>query len=225
MRRVMTAIGCVAVLMAAAGMGWHVGRMSRGTEAESDTVKVTVVDTVMIHGPAAKDSTEVRYVTRWMERVDENVGEDGDATWSQRTWEGTNGKMTETKGQRPSAQNREEGEEDGGDEMGDEGVEDGGDERGDERGDGMVMVKVPITQKVYEDSGYVAWVSGFEQKIDSIRLYERCVTETVTCVEKKKKTGIMGRIGIGITTGAGYGMIHRKADVWVGVGVCVRMWP
>ena len=43
-----------------------------------------------------------------------------------------------------------------------------------------IDVPVPIVQKRYDDSLYTAWVSGFEPNLDSIRLYQPTIVETVT---------------------------------------------
>ena len=38
-----------------------------------------------------------------------------------------------------------------------------------------VKVEIPITQKVYSDTNYTAWVSGFHPQLDSIKLVNRLV--------------------------------------------------
>lgn len=45
-----------------------------------------------------------------------------------------------------------------------------------------VKVLVPISQKVYENERYTAWVSGYRQSLDSIQL--RIPTTVITKVEK-----------------------------------------
>lgn len=77
-----------------------------------------------------------------------------------------------------------------------------------------IEVPVPIIQKRYEDSSYTAWVSGFRPSLDSIRLYQReiinTVTETVVEPAPRFSFGIQAGAGIGITTG--------KPDFYVGFG-------
>lgn len=82
-----------------------------------------------------------------------------------------------------------------------------------------VWVMVPRTQKRYEDSTYTAWVSGYEPRLDSIEVYRRTVfmTKTETATSRK-------RLSLGLTGGFGYGVITRKPDVWLGVGVTWRLW-
>lgn len=76
-----------------------------------------------------------------------------------------------------------------------------------------IEVPIPIIQKRYEDSLYVAWVSGFQPSLDSIRLYHPEITTTITkYVEIPAK-----RIAIGASVGAGYGIINKKPDIFVGL--------
>lgn len=82
-----------------------------------------------------------------------------------------------------------------------------------------VWATVPRTQKRYEDSTYTAWVSGYEPRLDSIEVYRRTVfmTKTETATSRK-------RLSLGLTGGFGYGVLTRKPDVWLGVGVTWRLW-
>lgn len=80
-----------------------------------------------------------------------------------------------------------------------------------------VEVELPITQKVYGDSTYRAWVSGYRPNLDSIDVYRKTVTIERTLVQKPK------RWCIGVTGGYGYGLLHGRPDVFVGVGVSYRL--
>lgn len=82
-----------------------------------------------------------------------------------------------------------------------------------------VWATVPRTQKRYEDSTYTAWVSGYEPRLDSIEVYRRTVfmTKTETATSRK-------RLSLGLTGGFGYGVLTRKPDVWLGMGVTWRLW-
>lgn len=82
-------------------------------------------------------------------------------------------------------------------------------------------VEIPITQKKYETDDYRAYVSGYEPSLDSIYLYRETVTESVVMTRERVKKQ---RFGVGVTTGVGYGLITRKPDVYIGVGVYVRLW-
>ena len=75
-----------------------------------------------------------------------------------------------------------------------------------------VAVTVPITQKKYETEDYRAYVSGCEAQHESV-----VVTRQQTGRKKSK-------VNVGFVGGAGYGLLSKQADVFVGVGVCVWFW-
>lgn len=83
-----------------------------------------------------------------------------------------------------------------------------------------VWAVVPRTQKRYEDSTYMAWVSGYEPRLDSIEVYQKTVVVTKS-VEGRVKNR---RFNVGLTGGFGYGVFTRKPDVWVGVGCTWRIF-
>lgn len=72
-------------------------------------------------------------------------------------------------------------------------------------------VEIPITQKHYRDSTYEAWVSGFAQNLDSIRVFAR--TNTITIREYKPPN----RWHVGITAGYGYTPGGFKPCIGIGV--------
>lgn len=74
-----------------------------------------------------------------------------------------------------------------------------------------ILVEIPIEQKVYGDSNYTAWVSGYLPKLDSIQVYRR---ETVIRPRSK-------RWAIGVQ--AGYGITTRGFAPYAGVGVTYRI--
>lgn len=82
-----------------------------------------------------------------------------------------------------------------------------------------VSVSIPIVQKEYSDSSYHAWISGYEAKLDSIKVVNksRVITNTVTVVKKH-------HFGIGIQLGATYknsNVTNWKDNVspYVGIGI------
>ena len=77
------------------------------------------------------------------------------------------------------------------------------------------VVSIPITQKVYEDSLYRAWVRGYEARLDSIDVYSR--TQTITIVEKSKPK----RWGLGVQ--AGVGANHKGFTPYVGIGISYNL--
>lgn len=79
-----------------------------------------------------------------------------------------------------------------------------------------ILVEIPITQKVYEDSLYKAWVSGYKPSLDSLVLFQpkEVITEQVFVpkIERKK-----ARWGIGIQVG--YGTDFQEFSPYIGIGV------
>lgn len=84
-----------------------------------------------------------------------------------------------------------------------------------------IDVPIPIVQKRYEDSLYTAWVSGFEPKLDSIRLYTSEIQTTVT----KTVYEPTPLLTLGVQVGGGYGLIHRQPDIYIGIGGQINLWP
>lgn len=61
-----------------------------------------------------------------------------------------------------------------------------------------VEVELPIEQKVYSDSLYKAWVSGFDARLDSIYIYQptRYITIKTTEQQSQWSWGVQGGVGI-----------------------------
>lgn len=88
-----------------------------------------------------------------------------------------------------------------------------------------VAVEIPIEQKVYADSTYTAYVSGFRPQLDSIEVYPRTdivheyintTTETVKTVTKRNRFGV-GLVG-------GYGYDGKRFRPFIGVGVSYNIF-
>lgn len=87
-------------------------------------------------------------------------------------------------------------------------------------GSDSMVIALPIEQKRYEDSLYTAWVSGFQARLDSIRLRLPEVHTTVNKTVVKPTPSIT----VGIQAGGGYGVFNRKPDFYIGVGAQVNLW-
>lgn len=74
-----------------------------------------------------------------------------------------------------------------------------------------VVVELPISQKVYRDSSYTAWVSGYQPSLDSISL--RLHREVITIKEYTKPK----RWSLGVQ--AGYGLTYKGLSPYIGVGI------
>ena len=79
-------------------------------------------------------------------------------------------------------------------------------------------IEVQRTQKVYSDSAYTAYVSGYEASLDSIfvrqKIIEHSIVETRTVPTKKFR-----RWNIGLIGGYGYGINSKEWETFVGVGI------
>lgn len=76
-----------------------------------------------------------------------------------------------------------------------------------------VRIRLPVTQRRYEDSTYTAWVSGYEPSLDSIRVYVRREIITVTnCIRDKPRR-------ISLSLGVGYGITPKGAGPYIGLSV------
>lgn len=80
-----------------------------------------------------------------------------------------------------------------------------------------VYVRLPREQKRYTDTNYVAWVSGYRPRLDSIEVYQatRYVTKEIILPGPAK------RWGIGIQAGYGIGLAGDKVTgvPYIGVGI------
>ena len=80
-----------------------------------------------------------------------------------------------------------------------------------------VEVDIPITQKVYsDDSTYTAYISGFNQRLDSLIFHPKREVVTITKWKPPK------RWSIGIQ--AGYGMSRNGMQPYIGIGVSYNLF-
>lgn len=82
-------------------------------------------------------------------------------------------------------------------------------------------VILPITQKVYKDSTYEAWVSGYMPALDSIRVFQpvTTITNTITQTEVRYK---IKRWGLGVQVGVGF--TPSKIEPYIGLGVTYNIF-
>ncbi len=78
-------------------------------------------------------------------------------------------------------------------------------------------VTIPINQKIYRDSLYTAYISGYAQQLDSIIIRERIQTITI---RKKAR-----RWNIGITAGAIIGTQSKRVEPGIAVGITYNFLP
>lgn len=81
----------------------------------------------------------------------------------------------------------------------------------------LVEVRVPIEQRVYEDSTFKAYVSGFRPRLDSIEIMrprtEFRIRETIEKKPSRWSLGIQG----------GYGVTPKGVQPYIGIGVAYRL--
>ncbi|MDO4309931.1 MAG: hypothetical protein Q4C43_04305 [Prevotella sp.] len=82
--------------------------------------------------------------------------------------------------------------------------------------DDSAEVVIPITQKIYEDSTYKAYISGYDVALDSISVYHKTVT-----IRERELITKHSRVGWGIVCGAGYG--RQGFSPYIGIGVYYRL--
>lgn len=85
-----------------------------------------------------------------------------------------------------------------------------------------------VEQKVFEDSISTIYISGIEANLDSIyyripRDTVQIFTETTNTISQKESFW-HNRFTISAGVFCGYGLINRKADVFLGVGCAVRLY-
>ena len=78
----------------------------------------------------------------------------------------------------------------------------------------LVPVNLPIEVKVYEDTTYRAVISGYKANLDSISIFNKNQIHTINkTTYKTKKWNISPAVGIG------YGIYHKKIDMYVGFSI------
>ena len=79
-----------------------------------------------------------------------------------------------------------------------------------------VRVVVPITQQVYKDSLYTAYVSGYRARLDSINVVAPVMKIFEKESTKRKRWGLGLQVGYGVTNGV--------VSPYVGVGVSYNLF-
>lgn len=77
-----------------------------------------------------------------------------------------------------------------------------------------VEVELPIEQKVYSDSLYKAWVSGFDARLDSIHIYQPTRYITIKTTEQQSRWSWGVQAGLGITP--------KGLQPYIGLGTTFR---
>lgn len=81
------------------------------------------------------------------------------------------------------------------------------------------QVEIPIEQKTYRDSNYMAIVSGFNPNLDYIETYNNTTTVTTTNVVKQRPL-----VSLGVGASAVWNPITKQFDWGISAGVYVPLW-
>lgn len=84
-------------------------------------------------------------------------------------------------------------------------------------------LELEITQKVYSDSTYTAYVSGYEASLDSIVVRQKEVTHTILETKTIPKTKYR-RWNVGLIGGYGYGFKNKSFEPFVGLGLTLNLF-
>ena len=85
---------------------------------------------------------------------------------------------------------------------------------------GSDSIAIPISQKVYSGVDYKAYASGYRVTLDSLQLYPKNTTTTITKVVTVTKNRSRWNIGIS----AGYGISKTGLSPYIGVGVVYNLF-
>ena len=188
------AVLLVAAFIASLYLNVRFCMMRRECIAVSDTTRVTIFDTIPYPMPVPKDSLVIRYIT---------------------------GKLpVSTETENFSTKNNDFSTGNGN--IAQENITGNGNISSENIPD-SAEVEIPITQKVYEDSLYRAYVSGYRPNLDSLIIFPRhditTVTNGYTYPKSRQK-----RWGIGIHVG--YGMTMSRTPQftpYIGFGISYNL--
>lgn len=80
-------------------------------------------------------------------------------------------------------------------------------------------VVIPITQKVYRDTAYTAWVSGYMPSLDSISIRQSTHYVTGYVPAKRKRWGIGIHAGYGVTAER-----NPRFAPYIGIGITYNLF-
>lgn len=87
-----------------------------------------------------------------------------------------------------------------------------------------VDVVIPITQKVFGDSRYTAYVSGYKPNLDSLIFHNQkeFITVKETYKPKQKRWGLGIQVGASMRLGEGFS--HKNIYPYVGIGISYNLF-
>ena len=168
---------------------------NRNVEPYMDTIRTTIVDTIAYYKPILKDSTVINYVTVRLPKADDKEDNFPNKTVT---------KLPESVQKFPES---------------DKNLQDSVQNFSKSVPEDSVTVQIPITQKVYEDSTYTAYVSGYRASLDS--LVFKMPREVITIKEysKPKRWSVGVQVGYGVTLKG-----TPQFAPYVGIGVSYNLF-
>jgi len=173
----------------------NVHHYTEGTaEPYRDTIKTTFVDTIPYYKPVPKDSTVIKYVTATLPKADDKEDNFPNKTVTE---------LPESVQKFPES---------------DKNLQDSVQNFGKIVPDSANVV-IPITQKVYDEDTYTAFVSGYNPSLDS--LIFKMPREVVTIKEysKPKRWSVGVQVGYGVTLKG-----TPQFAPYVGIGVSYNLF-
>ena len=82
--------------------------------------------------------------------------------------------------------------------------------------DNTAVVEIPILQKVYKDTLYTAYVSGYKPNLDSIKVFSKTVTNTTTITKT-----LLRKPKISLSAGVGYYYTLQSKKFEPAVGITI----
>ena len=82
-----------------------------------------------------------------------------------------------------------------------------------------IEVEIPITQKVYEDSTYTAYVSGYKPSLDSLILRMPNTTTTIVKTNERSRWSISVHGGYGLTLTK-----QPRFEPYIGIGISYNLY-
>ena len=195
MERIKNIALCLFLALFVASLLLNVHHYTGGTaEPYRDTIKTTFVDTIPFYKPVPKDSTVIKFVTVRVPAADDK--EDNFPNKSVTELPENVQKFPE------SGKNLQDSVQNFGKTVPD-----------------SVNVVLPITQKVYDDANYTAYVSGYNPSLDS--LIFKMPREVVTIKEysKPKRWSVGVQVGYGVTLKG-----TPQFAPYVGIGVSYNLF-
>ena len=188
----------------------NVHHYTEGTaEPYRDTIKTTFVDTIPYYKPVPKDSTVIKYVTATLPKADDKEDNFPNKTVT---------KLPESVQKFPESDKKLQ---DSVQNFGKSVPEDHFEDMGEKVTPDSAEVIVPITQTVYEDSTYTAYVSGYRASLDSLifRMPREVTTITNTHYQKPKRWSVGIQVGYGMTLKG-----TPQFAPYVGIGVSYNLF-